>query len=344
MENKQFDSLKEGIDSLVSEVAKPQKTTQSRDYSNFNNFSDVEKNAYKKVDEWRTTNRDWKTIPDQERIDVYNALKGIDRNNMHMLPEGTEWETWYDIDANDKYLNRAEIDSYWDKNDTGVTYSKSHTKLNPKDTYNIEPRYLNVLYEKLPYNEYEKYPKQENFNSLDEAKEYYKKLETYAKDFENKKNQEHKMANANNKKVTNEYNQIKDTNSALAFMKNNIDEYFNDDNNDELYDDTYDEYGGGYNGHSMSNRAVNAYEHGLAPLSKWDRDRLLSVVDDYSPDSLYPLIPLLEKLTTSEIRKNLLEPVSWHHTGKFYNPTTFYGLKKPKEIIQYLLKKYGMEK
>ena len=82
---------------------------------------------------------------------------------------------------------------------------------------------------------------------------------------------------------------------------------------------------GGYSGHSMSNRAVRAYENGERPLSKWTKSELLNNIEDVCFDNdVTP--PDFSKLTVSELRDNFLVRSSWHHTGALYNATNFYEL------------------
>lgn len=78
----------------------------------------------------------------------------------------------------------------------------------------------------------------------------------------------------------------------------------------------------GYCGYSMSNNAVRAYDQGKKPLSKWTKGDLLDALEDKADYA--------RKLTTSELRDELLEYREWHHTGKFYNATRFYGISYEK--------------
>lgn len=85
----------------------------------------------------------------------------------------------------------------------------------------------------------------------------------------------------------------------------------------------------GYNGYSMSNNAVAAYESGEKPLSQWtkgdiisDIERLVSAKEiDISFD-----ISNLKKVPVSMLKDVCLKQKSWHHTSEYYNRTNFYSL------------------
>ena len=50
----------------------------------------------------------------------------------------------------------------------------------------------------------------------------------------------------------------------------------------------------------------------------------------------------------AKLRKDVLYEDGWHHTGKFYNVTTFYAIRSPREIVRNLREtanfKKGLEK
>jgi hypothetical protein len=98
---------------------------------------------------------------------------------------------------------------------------------------------------------------------------------------------------------------------------------------------------GGYSGHSMSNRAVEAYESGQRPLSKWKKENILDTIDEQASE-LAPFMDLIGSMSEKEMKANLLEQSSWHHTGALYSATDFYGVKSPKDILAYL--RYKREK
>lgn len=75
----------------------------------------------------------------------------------------------------------------------------------------------------------------------------------------------------------------------------------------------------GYNGYSMSNNAVMAYDNGEKPYSKWTKAEILREAADQGLHS-----DLAKKLTVAEARGLFLKWSSWHHTSSMYNRTDFY--------------------
>lgn len=75
--------------------------------------------------------------------------------------------------------------------------------------------------------------------------------------------------------------------------------------------------GNGYNGYSMSNNAVKAYEEGAKPLSRWNKSAFIDETEN-------ELDIKIKKVKGSY--KRFLSYDSWHHTSKFYNVTEFYGI------------------
>ena len=80
----------------------------------------------------------------------------------------------------------------------------------------------------------------------------------------------------------------------------------------------------GYIGHSMSERAAEAYAEGAAPLSKWTRARLLDGICTYPGSEWTPRE--LKRATVADLRTFFLDRSSWHHTSKFYSRTDFYSI------------------
>lgn len=74
----------------------------------------------------------------------------------------------------------------------------------------------------------------------------------------------------------------------------------------------------GYNNYSMSNNAVDAYERGERPRSKWTKAEILSFCGDKAE--------ILSALTVEELRNELLENCGWHHTSNHYNRTDFFSI------------------
>lgn len=81
----------------------------------------------------------------------------------------------------------------------------------------------------------------------------------------------------------------------------------------------------GYNGWSMSNNAVEAYENGEMPLSKWDKKAILDAIE-YEDLELKCSFDKMRTLPLKILKEYFLKYTSWHHTSKFYNCTDFYSL------------------
>ena len=85
----------------------------------------------------------------------------------------------------------------------------------------------------------------------------------------------------------------------------------------------------GYNGFSMSNNAVAAYESGEKPLSKWTKTDILEGIKKEIREEELTLncsMEKLKKLNAKVLKKICLYRSSWHHTSNHYNRTDFYSL------------------
>ena len=78
----------------------------------------------------------------------------------------------------------------------------------------------------------------------------------------------------------------------------------------------------GYNGYSMSNRAVEAYSNGEKPLSKWTKTEIISAVSELDPAKA----KLLKSVKALTLKEKVLYCSSWHHTSSRYNKTNFYSI------------------
>jgi hypothetical protein len=143
-----------------------------------------------------------------------------------------------------------------------------------------------------------------------------------------------------NKSAKEEYLNIKDSDKALDFLSDPENEKIILSDEPLYENDSKDSSSGGYAGYSMSNRAVKAYENGQKPLSKWKKQDIIDTIE-FSADELEPFQKEISSMSESEIKANLLEQSSWHHTGKLYNSTDFYGVKSPKDIVAYIRYKKG---
>lgn len=85
----------------------------------------------------------------------------------------------------------------------------------------------------------------------------------------------------------------------------------------------------GYNGFSMSNNAVAAYESGEKPLSKWTKTDILDAIEKAIREEELTLncsLKSLKKLPAKVLKEICLYKSSWHHTSNHYNKTDFYSL------------------
>lgn len=85
----------------------------------------------------------------------------------------------------------------------------------------------------------------------------------------------------------------------------------------------------GYNGFSMSNNAVAAYESGEKPLSKWTKTNILEEIGKTIREEELTLnfsMEKLKKLNVKVLKQICLYRSSWHHTSNHYNKTDFYSI------------------
>lgn len=85
----------------------------------------------------------------------------------------------------------------------------------------------------------------------------------------------------------------------------------------------------GYNGYSMSNNAVSAYDNGEKPLSKWRKSDILEEIEiEINAGRLELLCDYkkLKKLSATALKEVCLYRSSWHHTSNYYNRTDFYSI------------------
>lgn len=80
----------------------------------------------------------------------------------------------------------------------------------------------------------------------------------------------------------------------------------------------------GYINYSMSERAAQAYESGLKPLSKWTKSEIIENVVEFGAWSEGEL----KKYPKAILVECFLVYAEWHHTGKLYNETMFWGINE----------------
>lgn len=81
----------------------------------------------------------------------------------------------------------------------------------------------------------------------------------------------------------------------------------------------------GYNGWSMSNNAIEAYENGEKPLSKWTKVDIFNAIESQEVE-LKCSMEKLRELPVKFLKEVCLHKTSWHHTSNHYNKTDFYSL------------------
>ncbi len=86
----------------------------------------------------------------------------------------------------------------------------------------------------------------------------------------------------------------------------------------------------GYWGKSMSNNAVEAYERGEKPISKWSKRALLAALDELIEQGTPAKVNLddLKKFKLPQLKFLFLEYAGWHHTYVRFYRTAFFRIKK----------------
>lgn len=79
----------------------------------------------------------------------------------------------------------------------------------------------------------------------------------------------------------------------------------------------------GYIGISRSHRAKEAYEGGERPASKWTKKALIEAIAEAFGDEV---AEKARKVPLEALKDAFLKPSSWHHTGAYATPTTFYSI------------------
>lgn len=95
----------------------------------------------------------------------------------------------------------------------------------------------------------------------------------------------------------------------------------------------------GYNGYSMSNNAVSAYENGEKPLSKWTKTDILDEIARYCKSEYnYDYSKDIKRKTAEEFKSYFLIRTSWHHVSSYYNKIDFYSINYDKLTVQDIIK------
>lgn len=84
----------------------------------------------------------------------------------------------------------------------------------------------------------------------------------------------------------------------------------------------------GYSGYSMSNNAIEAYEEGMMPKSKWTKAAMLEAIKETleSSDNKELTMDAIKKLPKEAMFEQFFRYKEWHHTSSKYNVTDFYGI------------------
>lgn len=78
----------------------------------------------------------------------------------------------------------------------------------------------------------------------------------------------------------------------------------------------------GYVGYSMSRRAVEAYQNGEKPMSRWTKAEIIQAIGEIDENKA----ELFKKVTLSVLKEKCLCYASWHHTSEKCNRTDFYAI------------------
>ena len=78
----------------------------------------------------------------------------------------------------------------------------------------------------------------------------------------------------------------------------------------------------GYIGSQMSVRAMEAYDAGYKPISRWTKQDVLAAPELSELVKNYDL----GKIKKSVLLEFFLERKEWHHTGSYFSETGFYGI------------------
>lgn len=228
-----------------------------------------------------------------------------------------------------KYIRSFNSENNYYKSDFGMYLTIKNEELGVK--FYIEKN-SDGLFISAGYGKYK-------LTNFDEVKQQildgYKEHEEYIENYPITNYEKEKLTKMKNAEVKKQVAKMNETQKREFYKdKENRDIVFAD-LDEPLYED-FDpkKVKGGYNGYSTSNRAQLAYDYGQMPLSKWTKQEIEDVMFDV--DELEPYIDEIEKYSLKELKDNLLEKASWHHTSKMYNKTDFYGVVSPKQIVEFL--------
>lgn len=84
----------------------------------------------------------------------------------------------------------------------------------------------------------------------------------------------------------------------------------------------------GYNyKRNMSNNAVDEYQKGGKPKTKWTKELLINAISKILKKvNKEDFLPLILELKVETLRDGFLEYQAWHHTSSYYRRTNFYRI------------------
>ena len=169
-------------------------------------------------------------------------------------------------------------------------------------------------------------PHDRAFHSVKEAMEG---LEIYKREVEEERKQE-ELKKAKEKEMRSTYAKLSDEEKRKGILNGT----YNSSVVLNEYKITEGERVGGYVGHSKSKSAMASEESGSMPMSKWTKDKILEYVTN--EDDLKPFADDFKKMTLKDLREIALYEDGWHHTGRYYNRTSYYAVNSPMEIANNL--------
>lgn len=270
---------------------------------------DTEKRLLKKRDEikkkWANYEDEFGFLPNMtdEKFEEYNK----DWDDFNKELEASGWERY----ANNRFYNenyKAE----------GENFIRSY---NPEE----DEEYYDFKRWDAPHDR--------AFHSVKEAMEG---LETYKREAEEERKQE-ELKKAKEKEMRSTYAKLSDEEKRKGILDVTYDPsvVLSD------YKITEGERVGGYVGHSKSKSAMASEESGSMPKSKWTKDKILEYVTN--EDDLKPFADDFKKMTLKDLREIALYEDGWHHTGMFYNRTSYYGVNSPMEIANNLKERINLK-
>lgn len=271
---------------------------------------DTEKRLFKKRNEikkkWANYEDEFGFLPNmtEEKFEEYNK----DWDDFHKELEASGWERY----VNNRFYNenyKAE----------GEDFIRSYDPEEDEEYYDFKRWDA---------------PHDRVFHSVKEAMEG---LETYKREAEEERKQE-ELKKAKEKEMRLTYAKLSDEEKRKAILSGDYDPsvVLSD------YKITKGERVGGYVGHSKSKSALASEESGSMSMSKWTKDKILENL--IYEDDLKPFADDFKKMTLKGLKDIALYEDGWHHTGRYYNHTSYYAVNSPSEIANNLKERINLKK